>query len=291
MKKFFNIRIERFQANEYLQITIGVLLVAVGLSLFLIPNKIVAGGVSGIATIIYYLSNLHVGMTMLVLNVVLFLFGFRVLGDGFGIKSIYAVLLLSGSIDLIHNYSPIHALTDNVLLAAIFGNLLAGMGLAMIFNQDASTGGTDILARILNKYTAMDIGRALLIFDFFIAGISGVLLSSMDISLYSMLAVIINTLVIDELIGAFNNRKSMLIISRYPEEILHRILYDLGRGATILNGMGAFERREQRLILTVVSRRQMVKIMKIVKETDPTAFVIIGTVSEVMGEGFNEMQA
>jgi uncharacterized membrane-anchored protein YitT (DUF2179 family) len=131
-------------------------------------------------------------------------------------------------------------------------------------------------------------GKALLVFDFAIAAAAGIFLHSIDIAMYSLLAVLINTLAVDEFIGTINNRKSVLIISRYPEEILHRIVNELGRGATILHGMGAYERREQKVILTVVTRRQMIQVRNIVRDIDPKGFVIITTVNEVLGEGFRE---
>lgn len=282
------LRIDKFDIREYAKISFGVLLLALGLDLFLIPNKIAAGGVSGIATILFHLWQTPVGLSIFFMNALLFLFAFRIVGGNFGVKSIFAILLTSGFIDLFHYFVPLRALTEDLLIAVIFGDLLTGIGLALVFNQDASTGGTDILARILTKYTAMDIGKALLLFDFVIAAASGLVLGSLNISMYSLLAVLINTLVVDEFIGTFNNKKSMLIISRYPEEILHRILYDLGRGATILHGMGGYERRDQKVIMTVVNRRQMVQIRNIVREVDPRGFVIIGTVSEVLGEGFRQ---
>jgi uncharacterized membrane-anchored protein YitT (DUF2179 family) len=167
--------------------------------------------------------------------------------------------------------------------------LLGGIGMAIVFNQDSSTGGTDILARLLSRMSAMDIGKSLLIFDFSIAAAAGLLLNSLDIGMYSLLAVIVNTLVIDEFIGTFNNKKS-IIISRYPEEIIQRIFEELDRGVTILHGTGAFERREQKVILTVVNRRQVVKIRNIVQEIDPQGFLIIATVTEVLGEGFRKLK-
>jgi uncharacterized membrane-anchored protein YitT (DUF2179 family) len=282
---------EKFVLSEYLKISFGVILLAIGLDQFLIPNQIAAGGVSGIATVLFHLTHFPVGISVLLMNILLFLAGFWVLGGGFGMKSIYATLLLSGMIDLFHYAAPfgqLTPLTNDRLMAVIFGDLLTGVGLAMVFNQDASTGGTDILARLLNKYTALDMGKALLVFDFAIAAAAGIFLHSIDIAMYSLLAVLINTLAVDEFIGTINNRKSVLIISRYPEEILHRIVNELGRGATILHGMGAYERREQKVILTVVTRRQMIQVRNIVRDIDPKGFVIITTVNEVLGEGFRE---
>ena len=222
--------------RDYLFITLGVIILALGLVLFFIPNRIAPGGVSGIATILYYTAGFPVGLTMLVINAVLFLVAFRVLGENFGVKSIYGIFLLSGAIDLLNYLLPIQPFADDLLIGAIFGGLTTGIGMAIVFNQDASTGGTDILARIFNMYTGVQIGSALLIFDFMIASAAGLTFSSVEIGMYSLLGLLITTFSIDSFIGTLNNKKAVLIISHYPEEILPKILIGLDRGANLARG-------------------------------------------------------
>jgi len=282
------IKFSREDVFAYIWLTFGALLVALSFDLFLIPNRVVAGGISGVAIILHYMLQWQVGLTMLIINVFLFVVSFRVVGGPFGIKTIYTTIVLAIFIDTLPMLTFISPLTDELLMASLFGGILCGLGLAIVFNQDASSGGTDILARVVNKYTGMEMGKALLVFDFIIAAGSGIILASMDTALYSLLTVLVTTYGVDAFIGMFNNKTSVLIISSKADEIVQRILHDLDRGATILHGTGPYSGKKLDLVLTIVNRKQMVKVRNIVRDLDRDGFVVIGRVSEVLGHGFRK---
>ncbi len=279
------------ELNASWKISVGLVLIALGLNLFLIPNKIAAGGVSGVGVILFHLFGIPVGTTMLVLNLVLFLVAFKIIGKTFGARSIVATILLSVLVDFLHYVIPLEPFTNDLLIAVIFGNLLSGIGMAIVFNQSASTGGTDILAKVLNKYTAIEIGRSLMIVDFGIGVAAGVLLGSRDVGMYSLLAILVNTFTIDVFLVSINVKKQAFIISKAPKKIVQRVFTELNRGATFLESQGAYTGREEQAILCVVSANQINQLIDIVNQEDDEAFVVVSTVNEVRGEGFKALKA
>jgi len=263
-----------------------VALTAIGLNLFLIPNKIAAGGVSGIATVTFHIFHLPVGAVMLAMNIILFIVGALVIGKGFGLRTILASGLLSLFIDLFAWLIPWPQATDDLLIAVVFGVLLTGSGMAIVFNQNASTGGTDIIARILARYSNINIGRALLLIDFVVAAGAGLLLHSADVAMYSLLAVLANCFAIDAFIDTFNISKKVLVISRQSANIADRAMRELNRGATMLPVAGAFTGENGVMMMMIVRPRQTAQLRQIVRETDPEAFMIISNVNQVLGRGF-----
>ncbi|MCM0651071.1 YitT family protein [Clostridium swellfunianum] len=278
--------------REYILITIGFILVALSLQLFLVPNKIAAGGVSGIAIIINSVFPvLEVGALMLIMNVILFIVAFIVIGNKFGGKSIYASLGLSGTIWIMDKFNvSSYVLTKDLLLASIFGTLLGGMGMAMVFNQNASTGGTDILAKILNKFFHLDIGKALLSVDFIVTLFAAVTFGA-DVAMYALLCVIINGFVIDNIIEGINTSKEIMVISSKINEISKYIIEELDRGCTILHGTGGFSSKKTDILYTVLQRKQFIKLKKFIKEVDSRAFITVSESHEVLGEGFKDILA
>lgn len=278
--------------REYILITIGFILVALSLQLFLVPNKIAAGGVSGIAIIINSVFPvLEVGALMLIMNVILFIVAFIVIGNKFGGKSIYASLGLSGTIWIMDKFNvSSYVLTKDLLLASIFGTLLGGMGMAMVFNQNASTGGTDILAKILNKFFHLDIGKALLSVDFIVTLFAAVTFGA-DVAMYALLCVIINGFVIDNIIEGVNTSKEIMVISSKINEISKYIIEELDRGCTILHGTGGFSSKKTDILYTVLQRKQFIKLKKFIKEVDSRAFITVSESHEVLGEGFKDILA
>ncbi len=275
---------------DYIRICGGLLLIAAGLDLFLVPNKIAAGGISGVSVVLFHLMQIPVGASMLVMNIVLFVIGFIVIGKGFGLKTIIASGLLSVFIDVLAWLNPMELLTDDLLIAVIFGDLLTGMGMAVVFNQNASTGGTDILARILGRYASINIGRALLIIDFVVAASAGVFLKSVEVGMYSLLAVIVNCLSIDAFIDTFNVSKKVLILSKKSETIAERAMAELQRGATYLPMEGAWTNTPMKLLMMVIRPRQTAQLREIVREIDPGAFMIVSNVNQVLGKGFRDIR-
>lgn len=277
-------------AYDYLRICGGLLLIAIGLDLFLVPNKIAAGGISGVAVVLFHTMDISVGTSMLLMNIVLFIVGFMAIGKGFGLKTIIASGLLSVFVDALAWVNPLKQFTDDLLIAVIFGDLLTGMGMAVVFNQNASTGGTDILARILGRYASINIGRALLIIDFVVAASAGVFLRSVEVGMYSLLAVIVNCLSIDAFIDTFNVSKKVLILSKRSQTIAERAMAELHRGATYLPMEGGWTNTPMKLLMMVIRPRQTAQLREIVREIDPGAFMIVSNVNQVLGKGFRDIR-
>ncbi|MCE5220954.1 MAG: YitT family protein [Clostridium sp.] len=278
---------EKFK--EYIIITLGIILVALSVEYFFAPNNIAAGGVTGAAIVINaMIPNLSIGIVTLVLNVVLFLLAFAFIDGNFGVKTIYASLGLSILLWIIEKFLNPVAITNDLIMATVFGTLISAIGMALVFNENASTGGTDILAKILNKFFHLDIGKSLLMVDFVITFASA-LAFGIDLALYSMLSVILLGIIVDRLIEGFNICKSIFIISRHNHEISKFIIDTLDRGCTFLNGTGAYSGESNNILYAVISRNQFIKLKKFIKEIDPEAFITVGEVHEVLGEGFKDI--
>jgi len=275
--------------TDILFVTIGAFITATGIVIFLAPNKIAAGGVSGIGIILHHIFNFPIGLTMLIINAFLFLIAFFVLGSEFGLKSIYATIILSFFVDLLEYLIPSSFYINDLVIASAFGNLLTGTGIALVLSRGSSTGGTDILAMIANKYTSINIGKALLAVDFLITLFAGIFFGKI-IGMYSLLSVIINTNTIDYVLEGITKSFQAMIITSKHSEIKERILSELGRGVTLVRVIGGYS-GEERLALWVILRspREIVKMKEIVKEEDPTAFITITHIREVLGKGFKKI--
>lgn len=270
---------------DYVGITLGAILTAMGLVMFLVPNRIAAGGVSGFATVMYHLFDFPVGMTMLVINVPLFIIGIRVLGFTFGIRTLYGILVLSLATDYLEPYLPV--LTHDFLLAAIYGGLFAGVGLGIVFKFRATTGGTDLIARLINHYSGFSVGKGLLMVDFLVVTLAGIVFGS-ELALYALIGLFITSKAIDLVQEGFNIAKGTFIISGQGGEIKKNILHKMDRGVTILKGQGGFTENEKEVLLCVINRSEVTRLKTLVHNIDQDAFVIITDVHEVLGEGFNE---
>ncbi len=276
--------------KEYVLITLGVILVAIGIEFFLAPNKIAAGGVSGMAIIInYYMPRVPIGLLMLIMNVILFIIAFIVIGNKFGGKTIYTSLSLSGIIWVMDRIiTPSMVVTKNLILASLFGTFMCGIGLGIVFNQNASTGGTDILAKILNKFVHLDIGKSLLIVDFIITLFAAISFGA-DAGMYALLSVIINGFVVDTVIEGLNISKQIMIISSQNDLISKFIIEQLERGCTLLAGKGGYTKEDTYILYTVLGRKEFIRLKKYIKEIDTKAFITINDAHEVLGEGFKDI--
>ncbi len=276
---------------DVLVIILGTLITAIGIVVFIAPNKIAAGGVSGVAIILYHLFHFPIGLTMLIINLILFAIGFYLLGSEFGLKSILATVLLSVFVDLLGGLIPENFYVNDLIIAVIFGDLLTGIGIALVMSREASTGGTDIVAMIIKKYTSIDIGKALMAIDFTITLFAGIFFGKI-IGMYSLLAVIINTNTIDYVLEGISRSFQVFIITKKFERIKERIFDEVGRGVTLIETIGGFSGEEFYSILVVLkSPRELVKVKEIVKEEDPTAFLTITHVREVLGKGFKNISS
>jgi len=282
---------------DYVVIFFGCLLVAIGLDLFLIPNRITAGGISGVSTILFHLFGLPVGMTMLFFNAILFVVAIMILGKEFGFRSCITSVLLSVQIDALFFLMPVlgvptevveKGITQNILLCTIFGDIICGAGMAMVFMRNSSTGGTDILARILNRYTEIPLGRSLLMIDAIVTLGAGFVFGA-EMAMYAIIAIFVSSKTIDFLILGMNQGKKFLIISKHHEAITQEILYNLGRGATLLTGVGAYTGENRPILLVVIRPRELPRLKSIVRKIDPHAFVMVSDVYEILGEGFRRI--
>lgn len=272
--------------REYLVLLVGVILMALGLDLFLVPNKIAAGGVGGIATIIHYLLGFPVGMTMLGLNVPLFMWGLYRLGLPFGFRSLVGTMTLSLFIDVMAPYLPVP--TNDVLLASVFGGVLVGLGLGLVFRSKATTGGTDFAAAIVRSYVGINVGQLLFLIDAGVVLAAGIAFHSWELALYALITIFITAWIVDVVQEGLSYTKAFFIISNRPEEIAATVTKELNRGATIWRATGAYTGAERPVLLTVVSRSEITRLKEIVHAIDPQAFVIVTEVREVIGEGFKE---
>ncbi len=273
---------------DYLGITLGSLLTVLGLVVFLIPNKIAAGGVSGLATVIYYLFGWAPSLVMLIINIPLFLSGVKVLGKHMGPRTLYGIISLSLFIELLDPYLPV--LTQNPLLACLYGGGLVGLGVGLVFKSKGTTGGTDLMAALLHHYfPTFSIGQGLLIIDAMIVILAGIVFNA-ELALYAVISIFVASKVIDLVQEGFNLSKAVFIISDYSEEIKQNILEDMGRGVTYLNGRGGYTGKEKNVLLAVVNRAEVTHLKRLVHRIDPRSFVILTEVHEVMGEGFREFK-
>ncbi|KJS76478.1 MAG: membrane protein [Desulfotomaculum sp. BICA1-6] len=273
---------------EFIWVTIGVVLTALGLNLFLIPNKIAAGGVSGLAIILHHVIGSPVGLTMLALNVPLFAMGIYRLGLTFGFRSLYGTLSLSLVVDSLAPFLPVP--TQDLLLAGLFGGLLVGLGLGLVFRFRGTTGGTDLAAAVLRTYTGVNIGQLLFMVDAAVVLVAGFVFQSWELMLYALITIFVTAWVIDLVQEGFSYAKAFFVISSRIDIIAGKILRELGRGATALQGRGLYTGHDREVLLTVVNRAEVSRLKEIVYETDPGAFVILADVREVLGEGFKRME-
>ena len=276
--------------KEYFSITFGVFLVAIGAEFFLAPNKIAAGGVFGIAMILNkYFPMLPIGLIMLILNVILFVIAFIVIGNKFGAKTIYTTIALSVILWSMEKVIPPGTMiTNNLFLASVFGTAISGIGMGIIFYQNASTGGTDILAKILNKFVSLDIGKSLLSVDFVITIFAGLSFGA-EVGMFALLCVIMNGFVIDTVIDGLNISKQMIIISTKNDIISEFITQKLDRSCTLLNGKGGYSGADTLVLYTVINRKEFIRLKKYIKEVDPKAFITVSEAHEVLGEGFKDI--
>lgn len=271
--------------QDYILIFIGTLLTAIGLDMFLIPNKIAAGGVSGIATIIHYVAHFPVGVTMLTINIPLFLLGIKQLGVGFGIRSLFGTVVLSAMIDVMASMNlPVP--TKDPLLASIYGGIITGVGIGIVFRARGTTGGTDLAAAIVNNYMKLSVGVVLFAIDASVIVAAGIVFKSAELALYALLTVFLTSRVIDIVQEGFGYAKAAIIISEKPAEVSEAIMNKMDRGATALKGRGMYTGTDRDVILAVVTRAEITTLKELVQSIDPKAFVILTDVHEVLGEGF-----
>lgn len=270
-------------------LTISTLIMAVGIYFFKFANNFTFGGITGIAVLVAKFLPISASDFSFVVNILLLIIGWIVLGKSFAAKTAYSTILLSISLSLLERIYPMsHPLTNEPLLELIFAILLPALGSAILFNIGASSGGTDVIAMILKKYTSVDIGKGLMISDL-IFTLAGFLVFNVKTGLYSLFGLIMRSALIDNFIESFNRSKYFHVVTSNATCICDFIQNDLQRGATIVNATGAFTGDDKYIILTVLSPSQAVKLRNFIKEHDPKAFLLVSNTSEIIGKGFHSV--
>lgn len=286
--------------RDYAFIIIGSFILATGYVYFISPHKIVPGGVYGIAIVVHYLSEglisfwpegIPIGLFGLVLNIPLTYAGIKILGPKFGAKTIVGIVLSSFFMDGI-TYLRVDGdlpLVDDVLLSCLFGGVLVGFGLGLIFKSRATSGGSDIIAMIIAKYSNLKLGQLLIYVDSAIVLFGLLAFHDWKIPLYSWLTIYVTGKAIDFMLEGGNYHKALFIISKEHEKIKQKILFDLERGGTYFNGKGMYTNEEKQIIYTVVSRREVAILEQYINSIDPNAFITIMDTREILGEGFQSL--
>lgn len=270
------------QVKSYLLITLGCVLGGAAYPLFLVPNNIAPGGLTGVATIFNYLWNWPVGLVSIVLNLPLFLISFRSMGGVFVFRSFVATVLFSVCIDLIQ----LPPLIDDMLLASVYGAILLGLGLGLIMRGGATTGGSDMIARMVNKrFPLLTVGTFLFIVDCCVILAAGFTMSA-EKALYALINIFVSAKVVDLVLAGFGSAKACFIITGQAERIADRILHELDRGATLVPAKGAYSKEDRTVLISVVSNAEVIPLKRIVRSEDEKAFVFISDTHETLGEGF-----
>jgi uncharacterized membrane-anchored protein YitT (DUF2179 family) len=269
---------------QYFLILLGGSLVGLAVGWILLPLKLSTGGFSGIATVLFYVYKIPAEFGIVILNIPLVLISIKVLGIGFTFRSLIGTIAISISISIAEKLEP---LTEDILLASIFGGFIVGIGLALAIRGEGTTGGTDLVAKIVHKKRPLfNLGQIILMIDFLIITSSAFIFKNVDVALYSLVAVFIMTNVLDFITQGVNDFKAMFIISTKPNEVSDYIIKEIGRGATGLYGKGMYTGEDKQVLFCIVNKIEILKLKRKIKEIDNKAFIIVTPVTETVGEGF-----
>lgn len=282
--------------KDYLYIVCGSIITAVSIAGFLIPAKIASGGTDGISVILYHTLGFDPGITMLLLNIPLFIIALWIFGPRYSIRAVIGTVLLSLFVSLLGHLTDYRGFLDNTesvdtLLSALFGGVLAGMGIGFVLKGGANTGGTDIVAQIVSRFTPLQVGSALFLVDSLII-LAGGFVFGLEKALFAFIASYAASLSINFVVTGMgtNYAKTVFIVSCQPEKIAARITGELGHSGTLLTGKGLYSGQERSIIMTVIPNQKISRLTAIVKEADPKAFLIVEEAFQVLGEGFTPME-
>ena len=270
--------------KNYIVTSIGALLMAIGINTFFIPHHMLSSGTSGIAIILYILFNFPIGIQLVLMNIPIFYSGYKLLDKDYLIAGTYGMLILSLFIDAT-KFLTEYNLTDDILIAAIFGGVIVGLGSGLIFRVNSNTGGADIIALIFKKYYSLDVGIVIFAINCVLMIVSAFLFG-FKAAMYTLLSMYVCALVTDRVIEGFNRKKTVTIISEHVDPIADAILNEIGRGVTFLHGEGAFTNQDRKVIFVVVTLTQVAKIKLLINDIDPKTFMIVQDAAEVSGRGF-----
>ena len=291
------------EIKAYIVITAGLLCYVVGWDLFLIPNNLVGGGVSGISAILLYAFNIPISISFFVINLILLLIALKILGKSFGVKTVYAIIITSVFFDIVPRVLPDAfiqeiAISNGKLLCSIFGGVFAGFGIGVCFSQGGSTGGTDIIALIINKYRNISPGKIILLIDIFIIASSLLLPTKPGESIGTKVATVLYGYIligacsytIDLVISGSKQSFQIFIFSQKYSEIADAIIKDVKRGVTLMDGQGWYTKHNSKIIMVVIRKTDMNLIYRLVKAIDKDAFMSVGSVMGVYGNGFDKIK-
>lgn len=289
------------EVKAYLLITFGLLFYVLGWDIFLLPNSMVGGGVTGVSAILFYAFKIPVSISFFVINLILLAIALKVLGKGFGIKTVYAILITSLMFQIVPNFISdtfIHeiAISNGKLLCAIFGGVASGLGIGVCFSQGGSTGGTDIIALMITKYRNVSPGKVILLMDIFIIASSLLIPSSQNIGermaiiLYGYILIGASSYTLDLYISGTKQSLQVFIFSKKYNEIADAVIKGVGRGVSVFNATGWYTKNDNKVLMIILRKTDMPIIYKTVKEIDKDAFMSVGSVTGVYGKGFDQIK-
>lgn len=277
--------IKRENLLAYGQIILGCLLGGAAYPLFLVPNNIAPGGLTGVATILNFLFGAPVGITSLIMNLPLFIVGYRAMGRQFAFRSIVATVLFSVAIDLM----KVPSLTSDMLLGSIYGGILLGVGLGLILRGGATTGGSDMIARMVHRRMPfVSVGMFLFVIDFLVIVAAGIFMG-MQQALYALICIFVTSKLVDMVMVGFNTAKACYVITDSFQAVSDRVLEEMSRGVTLLTAKGGYSGKERPVVLCVVQSAELAQLKNIVQQEDGTAFMFVTQAHEAMGEGFSKL--
>ncbi len=269
----------------------GSFIFAVSVNSFLSPNHIIPGGLTGISTMIHYLTKFPIGLMTVLLNLPILIWGFLAVGFPFIAKTLGAIVVSSLVIDASAGFLPVYH--GDMLLTTVYGGVLAGVGLSLFFIRGATTGGTDLAATLLKRYFPhFSLGKMILMIDFVIVALSALVYRNFESPLYAVIVIFLTSKVIDTILYGVDdgNGRMMFIISSRNDEIAQQIILEIGRGVTSLNAVGCYTGQESSVLLCAVWRQEIYKVYRLIHQIDPKAFIIVGEAGEITGEGFQKLQ-
>ena len=274
----------------YAIITLGLFINALGWTAFLIPAEITGGGVTGVATLIFYATKFPVGVSYLIINAILILASIKVLGKGFGIKTIFATVTLTLFLSVLQGIIKEPIVSEN-FMSTVIGGILAGAGVGIVFSQGGSTGGTDIIAMMINKYRNISPGKVILYADVLIISSSFLIFQSLEKIVYGYVTMAVAAYVIDMVLTGAKRTVQMFIFSKEYEKIAKLVATEMNRGITLLDGQGWYSKKQSKVLLVLVKKQESYNLLRIIKEIDPDAFISVNNVMGVYGLGFDQIKA
>jgi uncharacterized membrane-anchored protein YitT (DUF2179 family) len=273
------------EVTKFVTITIGAIIAAFGLDLFLVPNAILDGGVIGLSIIAAELTNVSMSIFLIILNLPFLYIGYRRMGWKFTLRTLYGVIILSSATAFFHHFDPV---TDDLFLATVIGAVILGTGVGLVIRAGGALDGTEIIAILVSKKRTISVGQIVMIMNLFIFILAALLVFSWETAMYSIITYFIAFKMIDVVVEGMEELKSVTIISDVPEEIAEALLKQLGRGMTYIQGQGVFSNEPKKIIYTIVSRIELSTLRSVVEDIDPNALVAIENVADVSGSNFDK---